>query len=265
VDLYEAGEWTWEAMLDIMRRATRDTTGDTVINQFGIAGQPGDNPEHLIRPTHAILADGDLNYAMDHPYTMRALEFAEQIFHEGLWATEAGGVLDAGNWSRNFHSGTREASAALFPTVTWALQEAPPAFDMRWVPFPLGPDNTSGNSWMSGFRQGISVPVGSGWEVEEVLIILEELFSWPGDYPELLFIAGQIDWMRDHFHTEECVQRAVAAGLNNNSDVGRAISGWYWILGDFATAFFEREMDVAQAVAHFRGPQQELLDQRFRD
>jgi hypothetical protein len=152
----------------------------------------------------------------------------------------------------------------LFPTVTWGLNNSPPAFNFAFVPFPTGPNNTSGSTWISGFQQGISVPVGSAWDVADILIILEELYSWPCDEPELLFEAGAIDWMRDVFLTEADVQRAIYAGITARADAGRDVAEYYWVLGDFASHFWEREMDVMQAVEYHRGPRQEMLDMRFR-
>jgi len=263
VDLFEAGEWTWDAMLDIMRRATRDTTGSGVTDQFGIAGQPGEIIQHLIGANDGVMVDANMNYGFNHPNTIATLEFVEQIFNERLWHAEAGGIMDTGNWNRNFYSGFDEGVAALFPAITWGFQNSPPAFQFAFVPFPTGPNNTTGNTWLRGIEQGICVPIGTEWDVEDILIIIEELFSWPCDEPELLFIAGQLDWMREHFLTEEDVQRAIYSGITAASDIGRSVTEYYWVLGDFASAFWNREMDVRQAVAYHRGPRQEMLDRRF--
>ncbi|MCL2048019.1 MAG: ABC transporter substrate-binding protein [Defluviitaleaceae bacterium] len=265
IELYENGEWTWEAMLDIMRRATRDTTGGGgVFNQFGIAGQPGEIVQHLIGTNDGMLVDADMNYGYAHPNTIRALEFAKLIFEERLWHAEAGGHMDTGNYDRNFYSGLREGVAALFPTITWAIQNVPPAFELGFVPFPIGPDNTTGSTWLAGFKQGMGVTVGTSWDVGDILILIEELHSWPGDDTDILYESGQIEWMREQFPTEGDVQRAIISGLTRRTDVGRAIEGYYWVLGDFASHFWLHEMDVLQAVEHHRNERQEMLDIRFK-
>ena len=263
IDLFESGQWTWDAMLDLMRRATRDTTGDGTIDQFGIGGQPGDIVQHLIGANDGMMVDAYLNYGFDHPHTIRTLEFAQQIFGERLWYVAADG-FDTGNWNRNFYAPHETGNALLFPAVTWSFGNSPPPFNFGFVPFPTGPDNTSGNTWLRGLEQGICVPVGTAWDITDILIIMEEIFSWPGDEPELLFVAGQIDWMREHFLTEADVQRAIYSGITAASDIGRDINQYYWILGTFAEAFWNQEMDVLQAVEYNRGPQQEMLDLRFR-
>jgi multiple sugar transport system substrate-binding protein len=268
IELFEAGEWTWEAMLDLMRRATRDTTGGGVINQFGIGGQPGEIIQHLIGANDGVLVDANRNYGFDHPNTLATLEFAQIIFGERLWYAEAGGVMDTANWNRNFYAPYEDGVALLFPAVTWSLDNQPPEFNVGFVPFPMGPNNTTGNTWLRGVEQGICISVGTSWSVEDILIIFDELYSWPEDEPELLFQAGQLDWMREVFGnagaTEADVQRAIYAGVTAASDIGRSITPYYWVLGDFANAFWDREMDVGEAVEYHRQPRQDMLDQRFR-
>ncbi|MDR0273363.1 MAG: extracellular solute-binding protein [Clostridiales bacterium] len=264
VDLFEAGEWTWDAMLDIMRRATRDTDNDGVNDQFGIAGQPGDIVQHLIGANDGVMVDSDRNYGFSHQNTVEALEFVQQIFSERLWAAEAGGVMDTGNWDRNFYIAYQEGHSALFPGILWAFQNSPPAFNFAFVPFPTGPSNESGNTWLTGFRQGYALAAGSDWSAEDVLIIMEELWSWPGDEPQLLFESGDVEYLREHYRTEGDVQRVIYAGNTAAADIGRVAGTYYWVLGGFASAFWNQEMDVMQAIEFHRGPQQEMLDEFFR-
>lgn len=275
LELFEAGQWTWDAMLEIMRDATADTTGDGVVNQFGIAGQPNDIIRHLIGANDGILVGGDFNfvwpnfyYALDHPNTRAALEFAETIFSEGLWAHEPGGVMIIGNWERNFFSGKREGNAALFPAATWSLEGWPPNFyphfNFGFVPFPTGPNNTTGNTSLSGLRTGLAVPVGVDWWLEDILFIMEELFAWSGDNPDLIWESGETNRLRDVLPTEADVQRYLHAHRTQAADIGMDISEYYWVLGFMAYDFHSREMTAAQAIEYHRAPQQAILDRRFR-
>ncbi|MCL1884532.1 MAG: extracellular solute-binding protein [Defluviitaleaceae bacterium] len=266
VDLYESGNWNWDTMLDIMRRATRSTDGTGIINQFGIAGNPGGGNTgiayQLIAANDGILMTEDFYYAFDHPHTVRAFEFLQTIFTEQLWASDNGAWSD--DWSRNFFAGKREGNSALFMTTTWAIQDAPPAFEFRFVPIPLGPDNTSGNSWNMGWRQSYALTAASDWDVEDILVIIEELFSWPCDDPELLWEAGDYAWMLTQFQTHEDVMRGIHIGNTGGSDLALDVSGYSYVIGEMVAAFFNQEMDVMQAIEYHRGPSQEILDQRFR-
>jgi len=263
IELFEAGDWTWDAMLEIMRAATRSTRGDGVIDQFGIAGQPGDIVMHLIGANDGIMVNENFNYGFDHPNTVAALEFAEQIFLEALWAHEPPYVMDVSNWDRNFYSGKRDGNAALFPAITWSLDNMKPNFNYGFVPFPTGPNNTTGNTSLGGLQQGLAVPVGTDWDITDILIILEELFSWPGNNPELLYESFFTEWMREVFPTEADVQRAIHAGRTVASDIGRDVPQYYWVTGYFAAYFHNREMDTVQAIEYHRAAHQEMLDRRF--
>lgn len=264
VDLFEAGQWTWGAALDIMRLAT---TGDGT--RFGIAGQPTDLALHFIASNDGRMVTPGLDFGFDMANTVEALEFMEQIFSERLWSYDRVSGDEMGEWARNFHSGITEGEAALFQTVTWSIdQNTPIAFDFAVVPFPLGPSNTSGGTWMSGWMQGLSFPVGTDWDAEDILVILEELFSWPDDEPELVFEGGDLGWLRSVYLTEDDVQRVIGAGLTAASDIGMNVTvggvGYHWILGTFLSHFWDNEMGVLTAIETYRGPRQEMLDQMFR-
>ena len=109
IDLFNNGQWTWEAALEIMRLSTRDTVGDGHITQWGIAGQPTDifahfiaaNDGYFVIPRDDFFANELLSVAMDHPRTIEALEFLEIIFREGLWRYCRITGPDVNDWSTN--------------------------------------------------------------------------------------------------------------------------------------------------------------------
>jgi len=264
LELYHAGEWTWDAALEIMRAATRDTTGDGIHDQFGIAGQPVDLAEHFIASNDGRMVTPDFQYGFDMPNTLEALEFIEVIFQEGLWHYCRVSGDPMGEWERNFHAGPVEASSALFATVAWSLDANPPPFNYTVVPFPSGPQNTSGNSWLAGWQNALVLPRHSEWAPEEIIMIMEELFAWPGDDPELLFEGGELNWLREIFPTEEDVQMAISVSTQASTDIGRDVAvggvGYGWITGTFIYYFMNGYMGVLPAIEAHRGPQQEMLD-----
>lgn len=267
VDLYYAGEWNWDNMLHIMREATRSTDGTGIINQFGFAGNPGGGNTgfitHFIAANDGVQVNDDLNYGFDHPNTVRALELVHTIFTEGLWASDNGNWSD--DWSRNFFSGMREGNAALFLLTTWAPADAGGIdFEFRWVPIPQGPDNISGNTWATGWRQSLGLTAASEWGADEILIIMEELLSWSIDDPELLWESGHYIWMGEVYQTQGCIDRGVQIGLQGRVEVGLDVTGYSYVLNAMASAFWDGYMDVMQAIEYHRGPFQEMLDFRFR-
>jgi len=261
-DLYTQGRWTWEAALNIMRMATRDTTGDGTIDQFGLAGQPGDIMFLFIGSNDGRLVTDDLQYYLDHSNTVEALEFMETIFREGLWEYDRAHGFDVGDWGRNFWA-FHEGNSALFPATTWAMNDGDLPFDFIGVPFPLGPSNTSGNSTIGGWRQSFVIPHSTAWDPVDTLMVIEELFIWPGDEPDLK-PDGELGWPRAVWLTEDCVQNQARAGRMMNQCIGMVVPQYNWIFGSFVNHFANQEMTVFQAIEHHRPPQQELLDNFFR-
>ena len=262
VDLYNSGQWTWDAFLEIMRLATNDTTGDGVIDRFGIAGQPGDLAFYLIGANDGRMVDDDLNYALDHPNTLEALEFLQTIFAENLWEYDQVAGIDTGDWAGNFFR-FQNGNAAFFPAVTWAMNDGDLPFEFAVVPWPTGPSNTSGNTWMGGWPQGITFPHGSDWNPAEILMVVEEFMTWAGDDIDLMH-EDSYSWARGVFLTEEDVQRQSSAPHTMAQDIGMSVPQYSWVFGSFVVAFADQTYTVQQLVEMHRGPQQELLDNFFR-
>ena len=261
VDLYNQGNWNWDTALEIMRLATRDTTGDGVIDQWGLAGQPGDLIDHFVAANDGPLVTADFQYAFDHPNTIEALEFMDLIFREGLWQYDPVQGLDPGDWARNFFA-FHQGQAALAKGVLWGMNGGDLPFDFAIVPFPTGPSNTTGSTWSAGWGGGLSFPYGSDWDPSEMMMIVEEFLAWPGDEIELIYEGG-FNWPRSVFQTEEDVQRWFRNVDRARMDVGKVVPQYEWVFGDMSAAFASREMTVLQAVEAFRPQSQELLDMFF--
>ena len=264
VDLYNSGQWTWEAMREIMVAATVDTTGDGVIDQFGLSGQPADIINGLLASNDGMLVDGaTMTYGLSHPNSMEALEFAYDIFNTlNVWFYDQEGYDDMGDWRRNFFA-FQENRSALFVGATWAFApyEGGVPFDFAFVPFPVGPNGSGNYVRMAGFTQGVVMPVTTQ-DPQLVYQIFEEIMRWPGDEPELA-AEGILSYARGIFLTEDDVQRMLSIGARARIDVGMSIHGYYWMLGDLARIFRNREMTVAQAVETFSGERQAMIDELF--
>ena len=262
VDLYNSGQWTWDNALHIMREATRDTTGDGLVDQWGIAGQPADIFNAFIAANDGPLVDAELNYAFDHPNTVEALEFLETIFTEGLWETDPNQPPDGGDWGRNFFA-FHDGNSALFSAVLWGMNGGDLPFEFAVVPFPTGPSNTAGYTWGSGWGGGFVIPHSGSIEPRDLIMVADEFFSWPGDEPDLMD-EGNLETSRQVWLTEDDLWRQVAAAETVRMDVGNTVPEFYWILGYFADHFIHQTMTVQQAIEAYRAPQQELLNSFFR-
>jgi len=261
VDLYNAGQWDWDAALNIIRLATADTTGDGLTDRFGLSGQPNDVIINFIGANDGILVDDDLNFAFDHPNTIEALEFMDIIFSEGLFCHDHGN-FNPGDWGRNFWS-AHGGHVALFNAVVWGLNNGDLPFDFAIVPWPAGPSNTTGATGMGGWREGVGIPHAASWDPADILMVVEEFYAWSGGD---MFIMHEdaLNWPRSVFPTEEDVIRTIAVADNSVRDIGLIVDGYAHVFNTFAYNFFHRTGGVMEVIERYRGPQQEMLDLFFR-
>jgi len=262
VDLWERGEWTWDAMRDIMVMATMDTTGDGIIDQFGISGQPNNIFINLIAANDGhMVCPETFTYGFDHPNTVEALEFVYEIFNTlNVWFYDQGGS-PMGDWGRNTFS-YREGRSALFNAATWMLQDDDLPFEYAIVPYPIGPSGQGGYVRMYGFSSGFGIPV-TVQNPDDVFLIMEQTMRWAQDEPELI-VASILDYARPAWLTDADVFRAMHVGDNVKVDLGMVIHGYYWVLGTWAYYFHAGHMTVSQVVETFRPQQQEMIDLVFR-
>ena len=263
VDLFNAGQWNWDNMLEIMRLATLDTTGDGLTDQFGIGGDWGDIVLALVGANDGSTMTDDFQYNFDSPEIMEVFDFIETIAQERLWNYDGESGDELSGWARNGII-WQEGTSALFPIRTWMVPEDTSVipFEYAIVPFPAGPSNTSGATFLAPWGQGWTIPAGV-YNPEEALMIFEEIFTWPGMDDLGMIREEGIEWIRTRFLTEEDVQRKVYIGDNVRLDIGITVPEYSWIVGSFVSAFWNNEGTVAQVAEQNRPVSQERLDNFF--
>jgi len=258
IALYESGQWTWDNMLSIMRTASAQ-------GYFGISGVTNDIGNLLIASNDGIMVTPDLNYGFDHPNTMVALEFFHTLMDERLWNYDRYGEVPVpeDDWWRQM-TGFYDGTTVFASTYLWVPDMAGGTdIDFRVMPFPLGPNNTTGNTWAQGMPQAVVIPAG----VEDptlVLQVMEALMAWPAGETWMILEAVK-GGVRDSLLTEEDVIRWVdIAGNQRGADAGFDVPDYRYVFSDFSYDFFHGIRTVAEAVEYQRGPRQEMLDNMFR-
>jgi len=263
VDLWNDGLWTWDAMREVMALATRDTTGDGNIDQFGLSGYVGSLMRNFIATNNGLLVDeSTLTYAMDDPRTITALEFMGDIFTNGWWNWDQTGSTPVWDWGRNTWI-YQEGQSALFPLETWMVAEQGVGFDFAIVPFPRGPEGGQYHT-MAGFYHAILIPTGT-YRPEDIFYVYEELQSWARHDPNL-FHEGTIDAMRRYWPTEGDVYRVIfnLGDLNTRKfDLGFAIPEYTWIFGTIGYNLFTGAQTPMQIIEEQRPIRQEMIDNAF--
>jgi len=263
VDLFNQDRWDWPAMLDIMRLATMDTTGVGFPDQFGISGDWGSIVTAFLGANSASTVTPDLMYGFDQPRVLEVFDFVEVIARERLWYYDRGSGDELSAWARNNIS-FMDNNSALFAISTWQLpvsaNDMP--FNFAIVPFPAGPSNDDGSTYLASWQQGWVLPAGVP-NGHEVLMIFEELFTWPGlDQPGLLR-EENASWVRGRMMTEDDVQRKMAIGDGIRTDIGLTVPEYSWVIGSFISAFWNNEGTTAQVAEAQRPVSQERLDRFF--
>jgi ABC-type glycerol-3-phosphate transport system substrate-binding protein len=216
---------------------------------------------HIIASNDGIMIDGDRNYAFDDPRTMTALDFVYDILvNDGVWLHDP---LNLHDWAFNFWA-FQEGTSAFWPFTVWGTIQSDTNFNFAFVPFPTGPDNTSGATNSGGFRMGLAIPAGVT-NPNDVFDMYEELKSWARDDVALVN-EGMVEYVRSGFLHEDDVWRLLHdVNQTRVFDLGNVIHGYNWVLGSFADAFIMGQMTVAQAVETERQPRQELINDAFRE
>jgi len=249
--LYESGEWTFDNFYEILQLVNRRDD-----RNYGLSGAPGDIITHLIAANNGVLTE-DFAYAMDNPATMRALGFAHRLFNtSGLWLNAHG----ATDWNSNFFAFS-EGRSAFFPITEWAIAETNINFSFAIIPFPGGPDNSYGYSFMQGFETGLGVPRGTR-NPAEVYTVFEAIQRWGSPAQKLQRDTANIS---NNFPTGRDMLRAVdILGRQGKFDIGMAIPGFNWMNIFIAEGFINGSLNPESAVSRFRQPQQSLLDEALR-
>ena len=257
VDLFYAGQWTWDAMLDLMRQAS-------LAGFNGIGSNPATIGQQLLAANDASTITPDHQFNLDHPNAIAALEFLGIIFGpERLWHYNPIDRDNLWDWSRNL-SGWAGGEVLFWDFVLWNTnQNSPVTFEWDIVPWPLGPNNTSGNSWQSSFPQTMTIPTNT-INPEDVFIIFEEREAWAWGELELLEDQDPLPYWRTYLPTEGSVDRMMIAAHSRYIDLGRAVAG-YLPLGPLVTAFWTQTATLMEVLESERPRRQEILDNVFRN
>lgn len=139
-DLLLAGEWTWDAFVEILRANSRDTTNDGVIDIHAMASLGAWTLPGFVSSNMATFVgrepDGTFYNGTTSPEFFEALHFVQTLYNEGLIMSQPEG--SAWNFFEEEFTNGRVAMTTGF---MWHSQ---PHFGhmtdtIGFVPFPMGP------------------------------------------------------------------------------------------------------------------------------
>ena len=175
-ELYENMEWNWKMVEEIGRQVTRDTDGDGVVDQWGLAFI---DPMFMIFSNGGAVTrlgdDGRVYYALDEPQAINALRKL------GEWENVLG--ISYGDWQmREFITG--RAAIGIMPM--WQIDPSEYEFRHGVLPLPMG-DDVDDYVFSPGVADAIFIPRNAAYPLgmialDNFLFPLEDYYETMEDY-----------------------------------------------------------------------------------
>ena len=154
-ELWQDGEWDWDAFEEIALDATRDTTGDGEIDQFGFTSflYGWGQYEGFAMTNDAAMTreiDGEIKFTFNEPEALEALEFLNSLHEEEAMTIAEfwGDAIDEGD------------VAMWIAPLTLLDHFFDPAPEFRLVPYPRGPEADEKVAWAGG-AHGFGIPIST--------------------------------------------------------------------------------------------------------
>ncbi|MBO1005331.1 ABC transporter substrate-binding protein [Pseudogracilibacillus auburnensis] len=240
-ELQEAGEWTWNAMLDAAKKLTTGTV-------YGLSGDANLLGEYSIVTNGGQVLDTDTGeLTLDSPEAMEGLEFMASLFHEHKVVKPNEG--DTWNNPRQYFT---EGLVGMTQGWVWEAdgrKDVP--FEWGYVFWPKGP---KADDYVTNVSSAEGMTIPSGVEQPEIVYqIWEDLQLWEFGQE------GVYEWFEDVLPNEESITTATLM-LDK-------IKANYWPAYDLYDAFWgtygsilEGTESPAQAIASVKGEAQARVD-----
>jgi|HigsolmetaAR203D_1030402.scaffolds.fasta_scaffold01328_2 ABC-type sugar transport system, periplasmic component len=175
-DLVAQDKWNWDTFLEIARRATKDTDGDGVPDQWGLTNSSSILMRIMIYSNNGKLMDqkdGKWMFTPEDPNMLEALHFFSDLFHKYKVIFPNDGQDDYGKSQQLFIDG----KAAMVTGELWEGAERKTMTDEQgFVYFPKGPGADQYSNTISNFVMWY-MPANAK-RPKEVAKIWEDLILW---------------------------------------------------------------------------------------
>ncbi|MDQ0059290.1 ABC transporter substrate-binding protein [Paenibacillus harenae] len=177
-ELIAQDKWNWDAFLDIAKRATKDTNGDGVIDQWGLTNIASNLSRILIHSNDSAIIqqkDGKHVYAYDDPNLLEALRFFSDLFnvHKVVAPNKNENFEDYNESQTLFNSG----KAAMVTGELWEGATRTTMTDEQgFVFFPKGPKATK---WQGSIENYVQFYIPANVKrAKEKAYIWEQIQMW---------------------------------------------------------------------------------------
>jgi hypothetical protein len=239
--------------------ATRDTTGDGVVDQWGFAGSGDTLVVNLMHANDAYQVTPDRQFGLDSPNAMVVWEWLDQLYRvDRSWNDSST------DWTEQNRNQFRRGEVAMSAGAFWTMVgPAARIFDYDAVPWPIGPNNTTGTNGSKPFESTFAYPRGVPHDFAGAIfnVVYEAITGWYGDDFELR--DDPPVWETSRFNRIETYHRIVY-NINNHykQDWGDAIPGYYFN-HSVVPLFHAGTHTPAQAIEQFKPERVAILNDFF--
>ncbi|WP_409344524.1 ABC transporter substrate-binding protein [Paenibacillus sp. MBLB4367] len=176
--LVKENKWTWDAFLDIAKKATKDTNGDGNIDQWGLANHAPILSRLIMHSNNGSLItkkDNKWVFSGDEPNAIEAMRFLNDLVntHKVMMPNKNGSFDDYNDSQTAFHTG----KAAMVSGELWeAGGRGKMTDEFGFVYFPKGPKATEYASYLVNYTEYF-IPANVK-QPEVVAKIWDELTLW---------------------------------------------------------------------------------------
>lgn len=255
-ELWRNGEWTWDKWREYMIALTQDTNADNVPDTYGYGSRWDFTVMQLLMSNGATIAAGPTE-TLSSPATGEVLDFVYQMYNVDRVAVP----WDSENFDQNMLS-YQDGNVAFWSTAAWISAEngyndAALDFEIRWVPYPVGPSGNEATNARRLASSGNAFMIPTGVENPELVYnVFYDYKNWYHD--DLDFRDGDMTWWEDCAMTEENYEIMEYMGASDGFDLWNALGlDWDW------SALLNGEMTAAQFQETWRQPVQTALDTFF--
>jgi len=181
-ELQNSRQWTWDKMLEIAQKLTKDIDGDGIIDRYGLGGMWIDAAFVFSNNAETIkVVDGKPVFGLTDPNAIEALQFYQDLIHVHKVFEVPPAGAEWGYEMSSFQSG-RTAMFHGQQWMAWGFQSNMED-DYGFVVFPMGPKAENYVSPLNAINFKV-MPINVKHPRETAIIFDELTEPFPGDSPD---------------------------------------------------------------------------------
>lgn len=248
-DLYDRGEWTWEAFKKYLVASTKDTDNDGTTDVYGYGSVWTMTLPQLVMSNGGSIAGGAVEGLSSKP-VVETLDLLYDMYNVSKTARPWNAADDG--WNDNLNA-WKEGKVAFWATQHWIQSGAEVEFDMSIVPWPVGPSGTADNATITAGGNWYMIPKGA----EDPYLLYKVMYDWTNWFNGDLSYRDNTEWAESCFDTARDFEYIVAMGKKPTVDLWNSIG---FDMGAPMLQIMNGEATVSQAVEVNKQTLQDILD-----